>query len=721
MPHGALKLIPGIDTTKTPALNEAAMSQSNLIRFLPDRNGIGLAQKLGGWVPYFSNPIESIVRDLHAWQDLNENKWLGIGADNSLSVINSGSRSIITPQYKVSQVNTNVSMTAGSSIATIVDPGQDILEGDSVWIRTPIAVGGGVISGIYPVYNRVDINSYQINTGFIATTTTTNAGALIVFTTIAGSPDVTVTLANHGQQVGNFVAFLTPTNVGGLVINNEYVVIKVIDVDNYVIRANFQATASSTTMNSIFLMGEGNENGNFLVTEDTDPALRDRGLLFINPQAYYYYFLAQGVYGLGGGYGRNGYGIGGYGTGQTSSNQRGGIELVNNDDWYLANFGQYLLAAPYNGAVYLWEPGGGSKTANVIPTAPLANFGMFMLMPQRQIVTFGSSFIGTPEPLTIRWSDVNDPTIWYATAINQAGSYDIPEGSRIVAGLQAAQQALFWTDQSLWAMQYIGPPLVYGFNKIGEGVGAISPKSVGTLNNVVYWMSPSQFNLLSSNGPQTIACPVWDVVYQDLNTSIAPNGRPYTEKIRCATNSQFGEVTWYYPSTNSTENDRYVKYNTQIQQWDYGVLDRTAWTDQSVLGSPIGASSSPVYLYQHEIGYDSYNGSQVIPMNSSFRTGYFQVGDEGDHMIFVDQIWPDMKWGPYGGTPNATVNITFYGTNYAGDTPVQYGPYTMTQNTQYISTRIRQRLLSIEVSSNDVGTFWRVGNLRYRFMPDGKF
>jgi hypothetical protein len=108
-------------------------------------------------------------------------------------------------------------------------------------------------------------------------------------------------------------------------------------------------------------------------------------------------------------------------------------------------------------------------------------------------------------------------------------------------------------------------------------------------------------------------------------------------------------------------------------------------------------------------------------MLSSFRTGYFQVGDEGDHMIFVDQVWPDMKWGAYGGTPNATVYITFYATNYPGDTPVQYGPYTMTQNTQYISTRIRQRLLSIEVSSSDVGTFWRVGNLRYRFQPDGKF
>jgi hypothetical protein len=171
------------------------MSQSNLIRFLPDRNGLGLPQKLGGWVPYYPNPIESSVRELHSWQDLNENKWLALGADNSLSVINSGNRTIITPTFKTSAVTPNFSMEAGfmlgegtqagnfvvtednknlvvgsgSNIVTVVDPGQDILEGDTVWIRTPVAVGGGVVSGVYPVYKRVDINTYQILADFYAT------------------------------------------------------------------------------------------------------------------------------------------------------------------------------------------------------------------------------------------------------------------------------------------------------------------------------------------------------------------------------------------------------------------------------------------------------------------------------------------------------------------------------------------------------------------------
>jgi len=107
-------------------------------------------------------------------------------------------------------------------------------------------------------------------------------------------------------------------------------------------------------------------------------------------------------------------------------------------------------------------------------------------------------------------------------------------------------------------------------------------------------------------------------------------------------------------------------------------------------------------------------------MLSSFQTGYFEL-NEADNLIFIDQIWPDMKWGTYSGNPNATVQITFYVTNYPGDTPVAYGPYTMTQATEYISVRIRARLMAFNISSNDVGTFWRLGAIRYRYQIDGRF
>jgi hypothetical protein len=107
-------------------------------------------------------------------------------------------------------------------------------------------------------------------------------------------------------------------------------------------------------------------------------------------------------------------------------------------------------------------------------------------------------------------------------------------------------------------------------------------------------------------------------------------------------------------------------------------------------------------------------------MNSSFQTGYFTLA-EGDVKTFIDQVWPDMKWGYFNGTQGANVLMTFYVTDYPGSTPIEYGPYTLTQATEYITPRFRGRLVSIKLESNDIDSFWRIGNIRYRFQPDGKF
>ena len=175
-------------------------------------------------------------------------------------------------------------------------------------------------------------------------------------------------------------------------------------------------------------------------------------------------------------------------------------------------------------------------------------------------------------------------------------------------------------------------------------------------------------------------------------------------------------------SVLSNDNDSYVKYNTVLQAWDYGKLTRTAWIDQSVLGQPI-ASSTDNYLYQHEVGNSAAGG----PIDSNFTTGYFSMA-EGDQKVFVDQIWPDMKWTTYDGVNNATVYLTINSVDYPGDTPVKHGPYAITKTTEYISVRVRGRLFSFTIGSTDAygvvqggEQFWRLGKIRYRLAPDGKF
>jgi hypothetical protein len=313
------------------------------------------------------------------------------------------------------------------------------------------------------------------------------------------------------------------------------------------------------------------------------------------------------------------------------------------------------------------------------------------------------------DPLLVRWCDVANYNSWIGLVTNQAGSYRIPKGSKIVQGIQGPQQALLWTDIAVWAMQYVGPPYVYQFNEIGTGCGLIGRKAAASVNGVVYWMGQSQFFRLAGSGVEPIRCPVWDVIFQDLDTT-------NLDKIRVAPNSRFGEISWFYPtSSNGGEVSHYVKYNFILDQWDFGALARTAWINESVLGPPIGAAPNQ-FIYQHETSPDA-DGQAML---SSFQTGYF-VLTEANVKMFVDQIWPDMKWGYYGGSQNAQVKLTFYVTDYPGQTPLVYGPYTMTQATTFITPRFRGRLVSIKMKSEDIGSFWRIGNMRYRYQEDGKF
>ena len=183
-------------------------------------------------------------------------------------------------------------------------------------------------------------------------------------------------------------------------------------------------------------------------------------------------------------------------------------------------------------------------------------------------------------------------------------------------------------------------------------------------------------------------------------------------------NTPFNEIGWFYPSAASVtgECDSYVKMNILEPgvPWDYGSLQRSAWIDQSLLGMPISATSSGV-IYQQETTPDA-DGS---PLASSFTTGDFYLA-EGEQFVYVDQIMPDFRWETYTGNVSAQIQLTFNVSNFPGDTPIQYGPYTVTQATEYLSVRFRGRLMSITVASADLGSFWRLGSCKYRYSISGR-
>lgn len=702
MPHATLKLIPGVDQNRTPALNEAALSESQLIRFVQDRQGLGLPQKLGGWTRYYPNALAATPRAMLAWQDTNGEKYLAVGCETApnianlgapIYVINDGLAKNLTPEVERSNVAVDVTTTTSSNAVVITDAGSNITNYDSVFVLTHISVGGIIIFGFYRTY-QASANTYEIylldtlGNPLIPLSAVSNGGAVAEFDTTSGSSVVEVTLADHGYSVGDTYPILVSTSVGGVTLLGNYSVRQVISSSQFTINAQQEAASTANA--------------------------------FINGgDAAYNYYYSFGPLVTGTGFGAGGYGTGGFGSGITIIPGGGiGLDAL---DWTLDNWGEILIAcpnglnfgaavsSPLGGPIYQWSPQVNSPTLDVIPEAPVANAGIFVAMPQRQIIAWGSTFNGVQDPLLIRWCDIENYEQWIALPTNQAGSYRIPKGSKIVGCIQGPQQGLIWTDLALWAMQYVGPPYVYSFNEIGTGCGLISPKAAASLNGVIYWMSQSQFFMYANGGVQGIQCPIWDVIFQDLDTE-------NLDKIRIAVNSRFNEVAWFYPTmSNGGEINAYVKYNVGLNQWDFGTLSRTAWINQSVLGPPIGATPEGL-IYQHETSQNA----DGFPMTSYFQTGYFTLSD-GDVLTYIDQFWPDAKWGYYEGVQDANLLLTFYVLNYPGDTPKVYGPYDVVKTTQYIVPRFRGRLVSIKIESNDIDSFWRMGAMRYRFAPDGKF
>lgn len=682
----SVRLIPGANVEQTPTLNQAGYLKTAYGRFKS-----GLFQKLGGWIKYVDFAFTGRVKSLWAWLDLNNVKRLSVASTTGVTIITDGVPQSITPQTLDTNPTPDFSTTIGSNIVTIVDPGTvGLTTNVLVEFLTPVSVGGLILSGSYPIDSITGASSYTILADIPATATVANGGAVPTFTTAVDSSAVVVTLNDHAQLRGNTVVFPLPTTVGGVTIQGKYTVTRVITPNTFTVTAATTATSVATVaMNGALVR--------------------------------FRYYIALGPVSSGVGFGLGPYGIGAYGLGTSSSGVQVGIPITA-EDWTQDNWGEILVACPLNGGIYTWQPNTGFQNLAIIPTAPLFNTGMFISMAQQQVMAYGSSIdarigggIGIyQDPLLVQWCDIGNFNEWFPDPANFARNYRIPTGSKCVGGLASKNRNLIWTDLDLHAFTFNSGNSVYTPNRVGSNCGLIGQHGHAQQADTVYWMGVGNFFSYAGSGVQPMACSVWDEVFQRLDPA-------FQHQTVAASNSDFTEIYFYYPTFDSAGlSNRYAKYNVIEQTWDYGVSDRCAWIDRSVLGNPLGASSAGL-VYAHESGFDADNE----PLAPSFETGDFYL-DKGEDFVFIDQVYPDFKWGVAGGDETAQILITLLCRDDPGGVQREFGPFLCTKAVPFFNpanpdgTRPRARQVAIRVQSVDIGSFWRLGLVRFRVAPDGR-
>tara|TARA_R110002012_G_scaffold296100_1_gene493216 strand:- start:64 stop:1947 length:1884 start_codon:yes stop_codon:yes gene_type:complete len=548
---------------------------------------------------------------------------------------------------------------------------------------------------------------YYVTTGDVLNDVTpirvTTGSNEISFSATNGSSTLTVTDNSHGAAVNDFVTYSGCATLGGLitanVLNQEYQIVTVTGVNTYTITAKDTSGATVTANSSDSGNGQGTVIGAYQINVGLDVYVQSTG------------------------WGAGTWGAGTFGSSSAIS-ESGQLRLWSHDA-----FGEDLIINPRAGSVYYWDESSGTSAravdittlsgANLSPTKGLQTIVSDI---DRHVIVLGADPIvgsarsGAIDPLLIAFSSQESITEWEPTSTNTAGSLRLSSGSQIIGGLRARQEILIWTDTALYSMQFVGAPFTFGVNLINENVGLISPNGFVNAPDAVYWMARDGFYTYTGS-VQRLECSVLNYVLDDFNSS-------QSFKVTAFTNKEFNEVGWFYPSSSSTEIDRYVAYNYLEGAWSIGELSRTAWLDDGIFQKPraTGKDSSVNYIYTHEDSDDA----DGLPMDNVFiESGDIDI-DDGEKFGFVKKIIPDVK---FIGNNSSTgqINFVLKTRNFPGDTLTTNSTNNVTSSTQQNYVRARSRQMVFRAQSDDdaatgvrTGFKWRLGANRFEIRPDGK-
>ena len=703
MPLTKLQFRPGINRETTSYSNEGGWFDMDKVRFR-----FGFPEKIGGWIKQSSNAFLGTCRALHPWLALDGSNYLGAGTHLKYYINEGGAYNDITP------IRTT---TAAGDVTFLANA--NTLAADVSLLDTTVTLTSG--SG-FPESGRVQIDSEILTyaalsgnnlTGCVrgvngTTAATHTSGAAVNCATLI------VSNADHGALVNDFVTYSSATTLGGVitaaVLNQEYEVTQVINDNSYQIEARTVSTINSITTTTGL-------DATYVFATSADSGTGGTGCI-----GAYQINTGLDTTIVGNGWGAGVWSRGAWGS-STSLSASGQTLRI----WSHDNFGEDLIINVRNADIFYWDKSNGLATravelsslpgANRVPTIAKQ---VLVSDRDRHVVAFGCDSEvepGVQDPLLIRFSDQENVTQWQSLATNTAGDLRIGSGSEIVTAIETRQQVLVFTDVSLHAMQYLGPPFTFGINEISTNVTIAGPLAAIAVEDQVFWMGAEEFYVYGGS-VQRLPCSVLDYVFSNINSD-------QLQKVTASTNTAFSEVTWYYPSASSTENDSYVTYNYQQQIWYYGTLSRTVWLDRGVNSDPIAAGSDH-YLYFQEIGFDDGSTSPASAISSYIESSQMSLG-EGEQFVFMRRLIPDLTFRDSSNpTPTATMTLkvrNFPGSNYSNsnsNTVAKTASVPVEQFTDQVFVRLRGRSFAFRIDTDDTGIGWRLGSPRVEVRPDGR-
>ena len=728
---------PGIDKQDTEVGAENRWIDSDNSRFR-----YGLPEKVGGWSSLISDSIVGVSRKLHAFVDLNGNRYVTIGTDKFLLLYFEGQLFDITP-IKATLASSTIATANTSAVCTITTGSAHNLEPGDIILLDSVTLPGGT------GYNASDFEDKLFQVTSVTTPT--------VFT-ITQNSNATGTVSTGGS-----LSVIPYEKIGPADQSYGYG-FGISQWDGSVPGAATSTLNGSLSANSF---GTGGSGTNVTLTATTN--FSAAGRILVESELISYASISspnlQSIV-------RNVNGT----TNATHNTGTDVVDATNYSDWgeavlasevtlepglwSLDNFGQVLVATIANGKTFTWNAGAASPTTVRASTStsgfstasnPTASRLSLISPTTRHLCHFGTeTTIGntsTQDDMFIRFSDQENINDYTATAINSAGDFRLQDGTKIVGAIKAKETILVWTDNALYTMKFIGAPFTFGFEQVGTNCGLIGKNAVVEIDGNAFWMSANGLFLFDGT-VKSLPCTVEDFVYDNLDTTKG-------QQVAAGINNLFTEVVWYYPTTGSNYNNAYVVFNygetgrnTPGGVWYTGTEARTSWIDAVVYPQPyatkFNSTSNGTFpavvgqdglgqtqFFEHEVGTDQVNQDGSTTTITSFIKSFdfdLQAKQKdaqgrssgptiaGESFLALRRFVPDFKTL----TGNAVVTLAIKRYPQQSDTVSSLSPFTITSSTDKKDTRARGRYLNVKIENTSSGEEWRFGTFKIDIQPDGR-
>lgn len=169
MPLKKILFKTGVNRENTRYTTEGGWFDCDKIRFRQ-----GTPEKIGGWQQVINNQFLGICRSLWSWATTTGTKYVGLGTNLKyyIALAGGGVYNDITPIRAVTAPgDISFSVTTGSNIMTVTDPGHGCVTGDFVTFSGATGFGGNVTAAVINQEYQVtvlDLNTYTVTLPVVA-------------------------------------------------------------------------------------------------------------------------------------------------------------------------------------------------------------------------------------------------------------------------------------------------------------------------------------------------------------------------------------------------------------------------------------------------------------------------------------------------------------------------------------------------------------------------